>query len=119
MSTIIYQDGFDDALSCLCICLSFSKLIASGLGKRGSTAVTAILIDFQKLVVANVGDSRAVVCKNGVAKQLSVDHEPRKERTYIEDRGGFVSNFPVLFHFVLGSGSLEESQVASMMGLQK
>ncbi|XP_028099999.1 probable protein phosphatase 2C 39 [Camellia sinensis] len=64
------------------------------LGKRGSTAVTAILIDFQKLVVANVGDSRAVVCKNGVAKQLSVDYEPRKERTYIEDRGGFVSNFP-------------------------
>ncbi|KAL7243615.1 hypothetical protein ACSBR1_015923 [Camellia fascicularis] len=64
------------------------------LGKGGSTAVTAILIDCQKLVVANVGDSRAVACKNGVAKQLSVDHGPSKERTYIEDRGGFVSNFP-------------------------
>ncbi|KAL7189846.1 hypothetical protein ACSBR1_039473 [Camellia fascicularis] len=64
------------------------------LGKGGSTAVTAILIDCQKLVVANVGDSRAVACKEGVAKQLSVDHEPSKERTYIEDRGGFVSNFP-------------------------
>ncbi|CAL5341973.1 unnamed protein product [Camellia sinensis] len=64
------------------------------LGKGGSTAVTAILIDCQKLVVANVGDSRAVACKDGVAKQLSVDHEPSKERTYIEDRGGFVSNFP-------------------------
>ncbi|GMP70581.1 hypothetical protein CsSME_00029376 [Camellia sinensis var. sinensis] len=64
------------------------------LGKWGSTAVTAILIDCQKLVVANVGDSRAVACKDGVAKQLSVDHEPSKERTYIEDRGGFVSNFP-------------------------
>lgn len=45
-------------------------------------------------MVANVGDSRAVICKNGVAKQLSVDHEPSKERAYIEDRGGFVSNFP-------------------------
>ncbi|CAL5407963.1 unnamed protein product [Camellia sinensis] len=65
------------------------------LGKWGSTAVTVILIDCQKLVVANVGDSRAVACKDGVAKQLSVDHEPSKERTYIEDRGGFVSNFPV------------------------
>lgn len=64
------------------------------LGKGGSTAVTAILIDCQKLVVANVGYSRAVACKDGVAKQLSVDHEPSKERTYIEDRGGFVSNFP-------------------------
>lgn len=64
------------------------------LGKGGSTAVTAILINCEKLVVANVGDSRAVICKNGVAKQLSVDHEPSKERANIEDRGGFVSNFP-------------------------
>ncbi|XP_031261710.1 probable protein phosphatase 2C 58 isoform X1 [Pistacia vera] len=64
------------------------------LGKGGSTAVTAILINGQKLVVANVGDSRAVICKNGVAKQLSVDHEPSKEKKKIESRGGFVSNIP-------------------------
>ncbi|EEF44394.1 probable protein phosphatase 2C 58 [Ricinus communis] len=64
------------------------------LGKGGSTAVTAILINGQKLVVANVGDSRAVICKNGVAKQLSVDHEPSKEKNMIESRGGFVSNLP-------------------------
>uniref|UniRef100_A0A2P2PS35 protein-serine/threonine phosphatase n=1 Tax=Rhizophora mucronata TaxID=61149 RepID=A0A2P2PS35_RHIMU len=64
------------------------------LGKGGSTAVTAILINGQKLVVANVGDSRAVICKNGVAKQLSVDHEPSKEKSIIESRGGFVSNIP-------------------------
>ncbi|KAL3503197.1 hypothetical protein ACH5RR_037646 [Cinchona calisaya] len=67
---------------------------AVDLGKGGSTAVTAILIDCQKLLVANVGDSRAVICKNGLAKQLSVDHEPNKEKQNIENRGGFVSNFP-------------------------
>lgn len=67
---------------------------AVDLGKGGSTAVTAILINCEKLVVANVGDSRAVICKNGVAKQLSVDHEPNSERENIENRGGFVSNFP-------------------------
>ncbi|KAM7492570.1 hypothetical protein LguiA_035491 [Lonicera macranthoides] len=67
---------------------------AVDLGKGGSTAVTAILINCQKLVVANVGDSRAVICKNGVAKQLSIDHEPNKERRVIETKGGFVSNFP-------------------------
>ncbi|KAK6134631.1 hypothetical protein DH2020_031641 [Rehmannia glutinosa] len=67
---------------------------AKDLGKGGSTAVTAILINCQKLVVANVGDSRAVICKNGVAKQLSVDHEPEKERKTIEDKGGFVLKFP-------------------------
>ncbi|KAM7276968.1 hypothetical protein ACFE04_018834 [Oxalis oulophora] len=64
------------------------------LGKGGSTAVTAILINGEKLVVANVGDSRAVICKNGVAEQLSVDHEPSKEKRLIESRGGFVSNLP-------------------------
>lgn len=67
---------------------------AFDLGKGGSTAVTAILINCHTLVVANVGDSRAVICKNGVAKQLSVDHEPNAERKEIENRGGFVSNFP-------------------------
>ncbi|XP_015881182.1 probable protein phosphatase 2C 58 isoform X2 [Ziziphus jujuba] len=64
------------------------------LGKGGSTAVTAILIDGRKLVVANVGDSRAVLCKSGMAKQLSIDHEPSKEKQLIERRGGFVSNLP-------------------------
>ncbi|KAL6553983.1 hypothetical protein OROMI_019656 [Orobanche minor] len=64
------------------------------LGKGGSTAVTAILINGQTLVVANIGDSRAVICKKGVAKQLSVDHEPSKEKKLIESKGGFVSNIP-------------------------
>jgi len=64
------------------------------LGRGGSTAVTAILIDGQKLVVGNVGDSRAVICEHGKARQLSVDHEPSKEKKSIERRGGFVSNIP-------------------------
>jgi protein phosphatase 1L len=64
------------------------------LGRGGSTSVTAILINGIQLVVANIGDSRAVICKNGAAKQLSVDHEPNNERKYIEEKGGFVSNFP-------------------------
>ena len=64
------------------------------LGRGGSTAVTGILINGEKLVLANVGDSRAVMCKNGVAKQLSVDHEPSKEKRMIESRGGFVTNLP-------------------------
>lgn len=67
---------------------------SADLGKGGSTAVTAILINCQKLVVANIGDSRAVICRNGKAKQLSVDHEPDRERKDIEDRGGFVTKFP-------------------------
>ncbi|KAJ3670488.1 hypothetical protein LUZ60_010812 [Juncus effusus] len=64
------------------------------LGRGGSTAVTAIVIDGVQLVVANVGDSRAVLSKNGAATQLSVDHEPIMEKTTIEKKGGFVSNMP-------------------------
>ncbi|KAF2310758.1 hypothetical protein GH714_016926 [Hevea brasiliensis] len=60
----------------------------------GSMAVTAILIDQRRLIVANVGDSQAVLCRNGVAKPLSVDHEPEKARELVESKGGFVSKMP-------------------------
>ncbi|XP_073308299.1 probable protein phosphatase 2C 44 [Primulina huaijiensis] len=63
-------------------------------GPGGSTAVTAIVIDGKELWVANIGDSRAVLCKNGNADQLTVDHEPHSERRRIEKQGGFVTNLP-------------------------
>ncbi|CAN1340588.1 Probable protein phosphatase 2C 44 [Linum perenne] len=64
------------------------------LGPGGSTAVTAIVIDGKDLWVANIGDSRAVVCESGAANQLTVDHEPHTERKRIENRGGFVTTLP-------------------------
>ncbi|PHT50698.1 putative protein phosphatase 2C 41 [Capsicum baccatum] len=67
---------------------------SSNLGRGGSTAVTAILINGQRLWVANVGDSRAVLSRGGQAIQMTIDHEPNTERSSIEDRGGFVSNLP-------------------------
>ena len=56
--------------------------------------VTVILIDSRKLLVANVGESRAILSENRKAIQLSVDHEPSKARGSINNRGGFVSNIP-------------------------
>ncbi|KAI8010575.1 putative protein phosphatase 2C 39 [Camellia lanceoleosa] len=35
-----------------------------------------------------------ILKEKGVAKQLSVDHEPSKEKKTIESKGGFVSNIP-------------------------
>ncbi|XP_030513039.1 probable protein phosphatase 2C 44 [Rhodamnia argentea] len=64
------------------------------LGPGGSTAVTAIVIDGKDLWVANVGDSRAVVCERGSANQITVDHEPHTERKRIEEQGGFVTILP-------------------------
>lgn len=66
------------------------------LGRGGSTAVTAMLVNGSTLWVANVGDSRAVLAKHGKVIQLSTDHEPNSERESIEMRGGFVSNIPGL-----------------------
>lgn len=57
----------------------------------GSTASTAVLVG-DRLLVANVGDSRAVICRAGKAVALSRDHKPNQtdERQRIEDAGGFV-----------------------------
>lgn len=68
----------------------------SDLGRGGSTSVTAVLINGQRLWVANLGDSRAVLSKGGEAIQMSTDHEPSTERVSIEHKGGFVSNMPGL-----------------------
>ncbi|CAI9116301.1 OLC1v1017412C1 [Oldenlandia corymbosa var. corymbosa] len=67
---------------------------SSNLGRGGSTAVTAILINGRRLWVANVGDSRAVLSRGGQAIQMTIDHEPNNERGSIENKGGFVSNMP-------------------------
>lgn len=65
--------------------------------RGGSTAVTAVVVDGKKLVVANVGDSRAILCReSGLVKQITVDHEPEKERDLVESKGGFVSEKPGL-----------------------
>ena len=64
----------------------------SVVGSRvGSTAVTAILINGEKLIVGNVGDSRAIIFRESSVEQITVDHEPQKERSLVESRGGFVS----------------------------
>jgi protein phosphatase 1L len=57
----------------------------------GSTASTALLVG-DRLLVANVGDSRAVISRGGKAVALSTDHKPNRtdERQRIEDAGGVV-----------------------------
>lgn len=57
----------------------------------GSTAVVAVVTP-EKIVVSNCGDSRAVLCRNGVAVPLSSDHKPDRpdELARIEEAGGRV-----------------------------
>lgn len=58
----------------------------------GSTAVVACVIGGW-VFCANCGDSRAVLCREGRAIQLSLDHTPARadELARIEAAGGFVS----------------------------
>ncbi|KAE9451421.1 hypothetical protein C3L33_16666, partial [Rhododendron williamsianum] len=57
----------------------------------GSTAVVAVVTP-DKIVVSNCGDSRAVLCRNGVAIPLSLDHKPDRpdELHRIQTAGGRV-----------------------------
>lgn len=59
--------------------------------ESGSTAVAALLVA-GRLLVANVGDSRAVLSAGGGAVNLSEDHKPENEleRRRIEAAGGQV-----------------------------
>ncbi|KAJ6748812.1 PHOSPHATASE 2C FAMILY PROTEIN [Salix purpurea] len=67
----------------------------------GSTAVVAV-VGKEEVVVANCGDSRAVICRGGVAVPLSVDHKPDRpdELERVEAAGGRVINWNG--HRVLG-----------------
>ncbi|CAA0812983.1 Protein phosphatase 2C 3 [Striga hermonthica] len=60
----------------------------------GSTAVVAVVGE-EEVVVANCGDSRAVLCRGGAAVQLSEDHKPDRadEVERIEGCGGMVINW--------------------------
>ncbi|RWS03138.1 putative protein phosphatase-like protein [Dinothrombium tinctorium] len=61
--------------------------------ESGCTAVVALLRGNQ-LYVANAGDSRCVLCRNGKAVDMSVDHKPEDEleRQRIEKAGGEVTS---------------------------
>jgi len=58
----------------------------------GCTAVVALLVG-RELYVANAGDSRCVVCRDGKAIEMSYDHKPEDEieRTRINKAGGRVT----------------------------
>jgi serine/threonine protein phosphatase PrpC len=64
-----------------------------GPGLVGSTATTAVVdLGRAQLVIANVGDSRGVLCKGGRAVRLTAEHTvaEESERDRIERNGGEV-----------------------------
>lgn len=79
----------------------------------GSTACVAMIRNNQ-LVVANAGDSRCVISRNGQAFNMSLDHKPELEieKARIMKAGGFVQ-------FGRVNGSLNLSRAIGDMELKK
>jgi len=78
--------------------LSMAQALEGFNGGSGCAAVTACVVGGW-VWCANLGDSRALLCRDGRAIQLSLDHKPDREdeAERIESAGGFVS-----FHRVMG-----------------
>jgi len=84
--------------------------------KDCGTTACAALLQGRKLTVANVGDTRAVLCRGGKAIRLSFDHKPyiASEKERIEKAGGFVAMKRV--NAVLAvSRALGDSQVKNLV----
>ncbi|CAK9216901.1 unnamed protein product [Sphagnum troendelagicum] len=77
-----------------------------------STACTCLVVG-DRLLVANIGDSRAVVCRGGEAVALSIDQTPNRthERKCIEDAGGVVEGLSRVSR-AFGARSLKRYVVA-------
>lgn len=71
--------------------IDFNQAKAEG-PASGCTAVVAV-VQGSELYVANAGDSRCVLARDGVAVAMSVDHKPEmaNELARIQSAGGYVS----------------------------
>lgn len=80
-------NDWSDVLTSKCRC----ELQTPQCDAVGSTAVVAVVTP-DKIIVSNCGDSRAVLCRSGVAVQLSDDHKPDRadELKRIQAAGGRV-----------------------------
>lgn len=58
-------------------------------GSLTRSALVTLIIG-KTLYIANLGDTRGVICRNGKAVRISVDHKPMHEEDRINALGGYV-----------------------------
>lgn len=102
-----------------------AQLRRMNLMRSGTTSVSVVVRIHEEskrrfLHVANVGDSRAVLCRSGLACRLTVDHKAslRSERERIINSGGVVTanhrvNGVLAISRALGDHMLKENNVVS------
>jgi serine/threonine protein phosphatase PrpC len=71
-----------------------AELLAANPDEPSGCTANAVMLVGSTLLCANAGDSRAVLCRGGVAFALSEDHKPTDagEKARIDRAGGFVLN---------------------------
>lgn len=87
-----FPDGVRKAIRSAFVNADHAFADASSLdSSAGTTALTALILE-RNMLIANAGDSRAVLGKRGRAVELSRDHKPNctSERLRIEKLGGAV-----------------------------
>lgn len=74
---------------------NFIKILKKKIGPGSSSGCTAVvaLLRGNELYVANAGDSRCVICRDGKAMDMSFDHKPEdtEELERIRKAGGKVT----------------------------
>ncbi|CAM9185282.1 unnamed protein product [Ectocarpus sp. 6 AP-2014] len=72
-------------------------IATSRLPEAGSTATTCLVLG-PRLYMANVGDSRTVLCRGGKVRMASNDHKPSRadEQERVQRAGGFVAHRRVM-----------------------
>jgi PPM family protein phosphatase len=57
----------------------YTEFLRGGLDSAMGTTMVGLLVDGKKMVIANVGDSRAYLIRNDVIRQVTRDHSPVME----------------------------------------
>ena len=93
-------ENSDDLNQTICDCLKkafqitddkYAKLFPAESKLCGTTAVVALIVG-NKLYCANLGDARGIMCRDGKAIDLSVDHKAKRkdEQERIKSQGGYI-----------------------------
>lgn len=89
----VLQQSFIDINNSLSRFLNFYSIDTDNFNS-GTTATVCLLRHGIELVVGHVGDTRAILCREGNAVRLTLDHSPdeKEEKKRINDKGGVIVN---------------------------
>lgn len=78
-----------------------SKVREASEETNGVGSVSALVIDGEKLVLANMGDYRAVVCKEGLARQIGSSNKQSTKKSWSHRFfRGTVHHNPIVAKFI-------------------